>query len=831
LDNHRLSRLFALLVQKSLVDAAQGQSRRHRSGQGPMPGLAKSGGAAQVKSAFSELLKRHRRAAGYSQEALAERSGLSARAIAALEQGSRRGPYRETVTVLSDALCLSKDERAHLEEAAASARGRARKVASILPAPLTSFIERSELGEILGLLCAHRLLTVTGSGGVGKTRVAIEVARRLEESFDQTWFVDLLTVRDATMLAPYITARLNVSVSGGDALDEIVRQVGSQHALLVLDNCEHLIAETTTIIATLLRDCPHLTVLVTSREALGLVAEVVFRLPPMNAAAATELFVARARTQDRSLFFDAERLAIAAEICKELDRIPLAIELAASRLSTLGFAELRKRLKSGTTLAGNRDLPVRHQTIVDTIRWSYDLLSDVDRLLFERLSVFIGGFTLAAAEAVCADESVPGTVIADSVLRLVQKSLIDAELIGTSTRYRFLETIRSFAWERLSQRGDDARTMQRLTEWLGDQARTLETSLSQETLARLRAELDNVASALRWAVGTADAEAIVAAAEVLIGFRSVWYGTGRHVEVRLVVFRLLDQLRDDENPEVVGLLVSAIAPYLTIEELTALSARAIPLLCATGHGSLAAYVHSRAAQAECVRGNAEAAEAHLVAGAALLTAEERRRTRTGFAFSTNCAYVRCVLMDFAGARAALQDLVIPIGDSYEIEAGIVLAEIEFREEHFEKALQVLEEAKRAFARYSAPQPLRMMIFGNAAKCAVILGDARTAENDLRQALADILNAPDRAGLFATVVLGYARYAALLAAKAGRVELATRLLSACETSTNPSSLDVDGRPLDLVTPFLKSLSPGRAKELRTLGAGEDLFDLIEEFLAD
>jgi tetratricopeptide (TPR) repeat protein len=161
----------------------------------------------------------------------------------------------------------------------------------------------------------------------------------------------------------------------------------------------------------------------------------------------------------------------------------------------------------------------------------------------------------------------------------------------------------------------------------------------------------------------------------------------------------------------------------------------------------------------------------------------------------------------------------------------VLAEIEFREEHFEKALQVLEEAKRAFARYSAPQPLRMMIFGNAAKCAVILGDARTAENDLRQALADILNAPDRAGLFATVVLGYARYAALLAAKAGRVELATRLLGACETSTNPSSLDVDGRPLDLVTPFLKSLSPGRAKELRTLGAGEDLFDLIEEFLAD
>jgi tetratricopeptide (TPR) repeat protein len=458
-------------------------------------------------------------------------------------------------------------------------------------------------------------------------------------------------------------------------------------------------------------------------------------------------------------------------------------------------------------------------------------LADVEKVLFERLSIFIGGFTLTAAEAVCADESVPATVIADTLLRLVQKSLIDAELIGMSTRYRFLETIRSFAWERLSVHGDVATTMLRLTEWLREEARTLETSQSREAFIRLRAELDNVASVVRWAIGTGHARAIVAAADLVIDFRNVWYGSGRHAEVRVAVFMLLDQLSDDENPEQVGLLVRAIAAYLTGEEVATLSARAMPLLTATGRGSLAAYLHARAAQAECLRGNAAAAEAHLVAGAALLTAEERTRTRSGFAFSTTGAYVRCVLKDFTGARAALEDLVIPRGDSYEIEADIVLAEIEFREGYFKQALNILSEAKRKLVRYSGPEPLRMMIFGNAARCSLILGDARTAENDLRQALADILDTPDRAVLFAVIFVFLARYAAVLAADAGRVELAARILGACEASTNPSSLDVDELAIDLATRSLAALSLERANELRARGAGEDLFELIEEFLAD
>ena len=782
------------------------------------------------ESAFAELLKRHRRAAGCSQEALADRSGLSIVAIAALEQGRRRGPYRDTVTALSDALGLAQNERAEFEEAAAMGRGRPRIGTSLLPDPLTSFIERSEVGDVSALLLEHRLLTITGSGGVGKTRVAIEVARRLEESFDQTWFVDLLPVREASMLAPYISARLNISNREDDSLAAIVQHFDSHHTLLVLDNCEHLVAEVATIVAIVLRDCPRVTALLTSRETLGLSAELLFRLPPMNAAAAADLFVARAKAQDHSVFFDTERLAIVADICKELDRIPLAIELAASRLSTLGFAELRKRLKSSAVLAGSRDLPPRHQTIVDTIRWSYDLLMDVDRLVLERLSIFIGGFTLAAAEAICADESVPAGAVADSVLRLVQKSLLDPEHIGTSTRYRFLETIRAFAWERLSAEGRVSHMMLRLLDWLTAEAAAVETSSWPDAIVPLRRELDNVAAAVSWAIGTMDARVIGAAARALIRFRGVWYGTSRHGEIRRLGFWLLEHLRDDEDPELIGLLIAALGAFLTGAELRALATRAIPLLTAHGYRSRAAALHARVARYECARGEAAAAEAHLGAGATLLTKEERMQSRAGFAFSTNCAYVRSILGDFAGARAALEGLVIPPGDPYEIDVPILLAEIQFRQRNFESALDILTELKPRVALYPSASLLSVMVFGNAAKCKLLLGNAADAEADFRLAFAHIMDAPNIAHF--DVYVDICRYATIIAANRGRAELAARLLGACAAATDPASLENVDYATELAAQALRAnLSRERTEALRVLGAGEDLFGLIEEFLDD
>jgi predicted ATPase/DNA-binding XRE family transcriptional regulator len=508
--------------------------------------------AVRTDSRFAELLRKHRRAAGYSQEALAERSRLSARAIAALEQGNRRAPYRDTVTALGNALRLSPNERADLEEAAATARGRPRQPPPRVPPSLTSFIDRTEVAEISALLTKHRLLTITGCGGVGKTRIALEVTRRLEHPRHQIWFVDLLPLRDKKQLIAHAAARLNVQVDG--ELDEtaIAQHLRPHRTLLVLDNSEHIIVELAALVGFLLRECPLLTVLVTSREPLGHSAEFKFQLLPMDESTALDLFLARAKAADRTISFNAARLAVVAEICEDLDRIPLAIELAASRVSALGFDELRKRLKSGFVFIGGRDLPARHQTMSATISASFELLTDVDRLLLGRLSVFIDGFNLSMAEAVCADPLLPVDGVADGVLRLVQKSLIERELVATSTRYRFLESIRSFAWQRLSEQTEVNGAMLRLLGWFVEEARSLSQHQSLELIDRCGVELNNLAATINWAITMGHAETIVAAAWAFVGFRSVYTGTGRHGEMRMLGLTLLEKLQYGERCESIG---------------------------------------------------------------------------------------------------------------------------------------------------------------------------------------------------------------------------------------------------------------------------------------
>lgn len=783
---------------------------------------------------FAELLKRHRREAGCSQEALAERSGLSVRAISALEQGSRRGPYSKTVTVLSDALRLSAEQAAELEAAATRARGRSRDESSSFPTPLTSFVDRAEVGEIAGLLRDHRLVTVSGSGGVGKTRVAIEVVRRCAESFDQTWFVDLQPIRDRNMLdgnmvATYIAARITASENSGDAIAAIERQFESKNVLLMLDNCEQVVEDVAIILVTLLSDLPRLTVLATSREALGLVAECVFRLPPMTAATASELFVARARTHDRTLFFDTERLAIVADICSELDCLPLAIELTASRLSTLGFVELRERLKHDPKVIVNRGFPQRQQTIDDTIRWSYDPLQEVERRIFERLSAFMGGFTLAAAENVCADEFVPADAIGDVVQRLVQKSLIDAQHVGLSRRYRFLETIRAFAWERMSARGEGATTMRRLIDHFSREVSAVEQVWTAEAIAPFRFELDNVGTAIIWATQAGDAPTIAAAAQLLIRFRSIWYGTNRQGEMRMLGLTLLERLHEDEEPELVGLLISALGGFLSGEELVALTPRVIPLLVTTGHKALAAGFYARVARHECFCGNAEAAEAHLVAAGALLTPDERTHSRAGFFYALSCADIWSIFHKFDDALAAVEDLVIPPSDPYFIELQFNRAEIRVRQEHFAEALEIVTELKPQLARYSTSNATAVTVFGIAGKCELLLGNAAAAEADIRRALTYVAESHsiNLLDYYRDVV----RYAAIIAGNAGRLELAARLLGACDGSRERPSVETKRATELIMTALTAGLTPERISALRTRGAAEDFFELVDEFLSD
>ena len=767
---------------------------------------------------FGDLLRKHRRDAGYSQEHLAERAGLSVGAVGALEQGLRRAPHRDTVNVLARALAISGGSREQFEEAAARARGRQRRNVSGIPTSLTSFVERDELGELKALLADHRLVTITGSPGIGKTRIAIEAARRIEDRYDETWFVDLLPIRERALVAPHIVDRLNVS----------------RHTLLVIDNCEHVIADVASVVGTLLRDYPSLTVFATSREALALSAELVYRLPPMDSQTASDLFVARVHQADATWSADAERLAVVADICAMLDGIPLAIELAASRVASLGLVALRSRLKGGITLMGSRDLPERHQTMTATIAWSYDLLSDAEAHLFCRLSVLAGGFTLELAENVCESQSPPVDSIADTLSRLVQKSLLNVSHRGTSTRYGFLESIRTFALQRLAEAGERDKdrivktAMLRLMEWLLQQAAILESAMPASVLAELRDELDNVAAAINWALSTGDDPAIMAASRLFVAFRLVWAGTSRQMEFRGLGLRLLDCLSDDETPDLVGLVIFALCPYLGEAKFLSQSQRAIPLLIAAGYGIRAGEMHARCAQVECLRGDAQAAVRHLELGQALFSPDELKRTRWGWSFACNAGHVRSLLQDFDAAKALLISLEIPPGDAWQVDVQIVRASIEFRQGNAEAAIELLSSLKRQLDSDSVPRwHMMLRVCGDLAEFYLYSDNIPAADAALRACLKATLEARNA---WMAVAASYARHAALVAAHCGRIELAVRLLGAAD----PHHLSEPGAPFDsgaVATKLVEAeLSPARADALRGAAASENLYDLFEEFLA-
>lgn len=779
---------------------------------------------------FSELLRQQRRAAGYSQEGLAERAGLSAAAIGSLEQGLRRAPHRETVRSLADALGVSESERRELEEAAARARGRQPRGDSGLPISLTSFIERSELDELKAVLSERRLLTITGSPGIGKTRIAIELARRVEDRYDETWFVDLLPVRGGNLVAEQVALRLDAGAGGDDPLPKIIHRIRSRHALLVIDNCEHVVVEVASVAEKLLHSCPLLTVLTTSREALSLSGELGYRLPSMGASAASDLFVTRVQQGDPAWSVDAERLAVVADICKNLDGIPLAIELAASRVSTLGLEALRARLKDGITLTGSRDLPARHRTMNATIAWSYDLLSDVEAQLFRRLSVLVGGFTLEAAEYIGLGESMPTQATADALSNIVQKSLINVDHIGISMRYRFLESIRTFALERLTEAGDLEHTVLRLVEWLDQKAAVLGSSSPREVVAESCLELDNVRTAVSWAVSGANYPAIESAANIVTGFHSAWLWSNRKSDARILGLALLDRLDDRQSPEIVGLLIRSVSPAVTGVELLRLAPRAIPLLKEAGRPEGAAYLHVRIAEIECSRGNTVAVEANLASAAALLNTPELRRTQNGLAVGVTSAYLRSRLNDFSGARACLEQIEIPPGDRFEVDANIVLAEIEFREGHAEKAISLLQQSIPKLNHHPHVNHLAVMIFTNLAEYLLCIDDTCGSENALRRSIHHILTERHFGMLY--VAATCARHAAAFAAQSGHASLAVRLLASSDAADQSGGYVSEHHVLPEITAdaISEQLSREQIEQLRVQGAGEDVYALLEEFLA-
>jgi predicted ATPase/DNA-binding XRE family transcriptional regulator len=440
--------------------------------------------AEQPALSFAGLLRQLRGEARLTQEELAEAAGISPRSVSDLERGISKTARKDTALLLAEALSLTGPQR---ERFVAAARGRgpvAEVLAALdgppvpelehnLPAQLSAFIGRErELAEVRVLVDSSRLVTLTGAGGSGKTRLGLQVAAGLVGGFgDGVWLVELAAVSDGGAVAPAISEALRLAAQPRrPVLETVLDALAPQDVLIVLDNCEHLIGACAKTAEAILRRCPRVRLVATSREPLGIGGETVYRVPSMSLPApddsgpaaawsfdAVALFADRARAQGAGLPGDELTAIAVASVCRRLDGMPLAIELAAARLRSLSLSELRDRLDQRFRLltGGSRTALERQQTLRATVEWSYSLLTVAEQLLLARLSVFAESFDLDAAEAVCGFTGIDVLEVVGLVGSLVDKSLVVAEPADGTLRYRLLETIRLFAAERLAAAGDD----------------------------------------------------------------------------------------------------------------------------------------------------------------------------------------------------------------------------------------------------------------------------------------------------------------------------------------------------------------------------------------
>ena len=390
-----------------------------------------------------------------------------------------------------------------------------------LPAPLTRVVGRDDVISILAQqLARRRFLTIAGPGGIGKTTVALAVADRVRSAYkDGVWFVGLASLSDADLVPSAACAALGILLAGGDHTRALAGWLRDRNALLVLDNCEHVVGAAAALAEALLRAAPLAYILATTREPLRAEGEWLHRLPPLELPSqvrtsltvaealgysAVELFTERATATTDSFVLDDAELPAVLEICRRLDGVPLALELAAARVDTIGVAQLAALLddRFGVLTSGRRTALPRQQTLRATIDWSYELLPELERRLLRHLAVFVGGFTLEAAVAV-EGAAIADVPLIDSIANLVAKSLVVFEAAVSPARWRLLDTIRAYALLKLVETGEIDSTQRRHASYFRDILALLASGpgspLSKEELTRCFREIDNIRAALNWA--------------------------------------------------------------------------------------------------------------------------------------------------------------------------------------------------------------------------------------------------------------------------------------------------------------------------------------------
>ncbi|HKS71066.1 MAG TPA: helix-turn-helix domain-containing protein, partial [Ktedonobacterales bacterium] len=702
-------------------------------------------------SALGILLKRYRAAAGLAQEGLAERAGVSTRAISDLERGLHRRPHPDTLNRLATTLALSADQRAMLlaaaqpetlapdDEPAAPplAPGVAPPAMSPLPIPPTSLIgrQRERQRAVTDLREAStRLLTITGPGGAGKTRLALAIAHDLAAMFpDGTCYVELAALREAARVAAAVAAAVGLRERVDSSFAEQVRTLlRDKRLLLVLDNCEHLL-DAAPFVADLLAYCPALAILATSRAPLRLRAERTLPLTSLPLDDAVALFRDRALALWPDGVYDEPEMVA---ICQRLDCLPLAIELAAAHARVLSLPQLRDSLARRLPLLrdGAADLPDRQRTMEDAIGWSYDLLSEDQRRSFRALGVFVSGCTLDAARAVCwqADtgESLEGITI---LAALVDASLLQTETLADGTlRLRPLELVREYAVARLRAAGEDDACQRRHAAYfaaLADDA-VIYGPGPRATDLGLARELPNARAALEWAEAHHEAELGLR----LAGFARIWHLRGELSEALSWQERMLalDAAARQQGHAAAPLPLRVRQLYAGARILLALGAferahaaaeEALNLARQAGDEDGAANACATLGMIAQARGDLDAAEAAFAMSAA--HAEAAARSQLRHRALTHLGEIARARGDLARADALLREALAAVRDTGNIwETAMIvtlLGHTARQRGHYAQARMHYRESLTLFSAFGSPPFLAWCLEGLAA--------TRAAEDD------------------------------------------------------------------------------------------------------
>jgi predicted ATPase/class 3 adenylate cyclase len=661
-----------------------------------------------------------------------------------------------------------------------------------LPVHVTALIGREqELDDVRVLIGKHRLVTLTGSGGIGKTRIALQLGADLIGGFpDGVWFADLAPITDPELVASVVANVLGVTQVEGRKVDaSITRWLQRKNLLLIFDNCEHLLEAAASIADAIHRGCPNVRVLATSRQALGISGEAVHRLPslavPQSGSTvgaddalrygAIALFVDRAVLADTRFVLSDDTAPIVADICSRLDGIPFAIELAAARVRVLSIPNLAARLDERFKIltGGSRIALPRQKTLSALIDWSYDLLSTQEQTLFNRLGIFAGSFGLDAATAVCASDDLADTDILDLLSSLTDKSLVVADTGGRLARYHLLETTRAYSLEKLALAGEHEHLAHRHGDYFREQAQASDARYgigsTLSWLADVALELDNFRAALEWAL--ADGHDVLLGVALAGALGPLWFDGGLTVEGRYWIGRAQAQLDESAHPQVAARMWRALAGFSDGKRVRECAEKAIALYEAAGDGRGVAWALMHLGRGLLLMGQFEkASEANARALAAMREFGDKRGVATCLA---RHASIQLSRHDVIAARKLCAEALAAY-KNLEDEAGTAmvltnLAELEFRDGQVEQALQFASEA---FEIHASGKNAVMLArdHSNIAAYLIALGDLDRARESAREGLRGARQAQRALGIAIAL-----QHLALVAALRGEVRSAAQLV--------------------------------------------------------